>query len=285
MKVVSWNCRGLGQREKKEAMGKLIRTEKPHILLIQETKLQGSEALREMKQIWKTSSGTTLNARGASGGICTVWNTQFFREEQTVESTHWSLVKLKHLQSGITYPICNVYMPNNYWEKRECWESLMKIKELGAQNNCIIAGDFNTTLHQGGKKGGTIVRDPFREHMEDLISELDLFDVHPSKGKFTWSNKRLGVGHIAARLDRFLIHSSILLRPLNISSQIVPWGISDHRPIALSFDKVENMGPIPFKFNPIWLDSPDFLPLISSVWSIWVDFLESTCLLGLSLML
>jgi exonuclease III len=55
MKVVSWNCRGLGQREKKEAMGNLIKTERPHILLIQETKMQGSEALREMKQIWKAS--------------------------------------------------------------------------------------------------------------------------------------------------------------------------------------------------------------------------------------
>ena len=162
-------------------------------------------------------------------------------------------------------------MPNNYWEKREWWESLLKIKEFGAQNNCIIAGYFNTTLHQGKKKGVTIVKDPFKEHMEDLISELNLFDVQPSKGKFTWSNKILGVGHITTRLDFFLVHSSILLHPLNILSQIVPWGIAYHRPIALSFDKVENMGPIPFKFNPIWLDSPDLLPLISSVWSIWVD--------------
>jgi hypothetical protein len=59
----------------------------------------------------------------------------------------------------------------------------MKIKDIGAQNNYIIAGDFNTNLHQGGKKGGSIVRGPFREYLEDLISELDLFHVHPSKGK------------------------------------------------------------------------------------------------------
>jgi exonuclease III len=39
MKVVSWNCSGLGQMEKEEAMRKLIRIEKPQILLIQETKL------------------------------------------------------------------------------------------------------------------------------------------------------------------------------------------------------------------------------------------------------
>jgi len=66
----------------------------------------------------------------------------------------------------------------------------MKIKEVGLHNNCIIAGDFNTTLHQGGGKGGSIVRDPFRECMEDLVSELDLFDVQPNKGKYTWINKR-----------------------------------------------------------------------------------------------
>jgi hypothetical protein len=76
--------------------------------------MQGSEALREMKQIWKTSSGIDLNASGAPGGICTVWNTKFFREEKKLESSHWSLAHLKHLQSGITYLICNVYMPNNY---------------------------------------------------------------------------------------------------------------------------------------------------------------------------
>jgi exonuclease III len=50
MKIVSWNCRGMGQKEKKEAMGKLIKSKKPQILLIQETKMQGPEALREIQQ-------------------------------------------------------------------------------------------------------------------------------------------------------------------------------------------------------------------------------------------
>jgi hypothetical protein len=105
-----------------------------------------------MQQIWKASDGVALNARGVSGGICTTWNTTVFREDQRLESTHWVLVHLKHLPSGIIYPIFNVYMPNNYWEKIECWESLMRVKEVGLHQNCIIVGDFNTTLHQGEKK-------------------------------------------------------------------------------------------------------------------------------------
>jgi exonuclease III len=243
MKVVSWNCRGLGQAEKKEALRKLIRTEKPQILLIQETKLKDDEVLREIKQLWNPSEGVAISARGASGGSCTAWSTQIFKEEQREVTNHWTMVKLKHLQSGITFPVCNVYMPNNIREKKDCWETMSKLKDIDAQENCIIAGDFNTTLHQGEKKGGSIVRDQFRENMEDLITDLDLFDVKPSKGKYTWSNKRTGVGHIAARLDRFLIHSPLLLLPLDISSKIIPWGISDHRPIALTLTKAMNLVP------------------------------------------
>jgi hypothetical protein len=101
MKVVSWNCRGLGQREKKKAKGNFIKTERPHILLIQETKMQGFESLREMKQIWKESNGISLNARGMSREIYIVWNTKIFREEQKLESSHWILVHLKNLQTVI----------------------------------------------------------------------------------------------------------------------------------------------------------------------------------------
>ena len=45
------------------------------------------------------------------------------------------------------------------------------------------------------------MRDQFRENMDDLISDLDLFDVPPAKGMYTWNNRRVGFGHIVARLD------------------------------------------------------------------------------------
>jgi hypothetical protein len=65
--------------------------------------------------------------------------------------------------------------------------------------------------------------DQFGEKMDDLISDLDLFDVPPTKGMYTWNNKRAGPGHIAARLDRFLISSSFLALPDKACSLILPW--------------------------------------------------------------
>jgi len=71
--------------------------------------------------------------------------------------------------------------------------------------------------------------------MDGLISVMDLIDVPPVKGKFTWKNRRVGPGHIVARLDRFLISVSFLSLPASFSSKIIPWASSDHLPISLSF--------------------------------------------------
>jgi exonuclease III len=40
MKLLSWNCRGFGSIKKIEALRYLIKTEKPSIVLLQETKLE-----------------------------------------------------------------------------------------------------------------------------------------------------------------------------------------------------------------------------------------------------
>ena len=81
--------------------------------------------------------------------------------------------------------------------------------------------------------------------------DWDLEDITPDSGKFTWSNKRIGPGYIAARLDRFLIHSSFLTLGLMATSKILLHYTSDHKPISLSLSPGEKLGPIPFWFSPI----------------------------------
>lgn len=98
--------------------------------------------------------------------------------------------------------------------------------------------------------------------MEDLIVKCDLIDVKPNKGKFTWSNKRSGCGNITAQLDCFLIHSSWILQGLDSSSSILVKSESDHCLISLKFVKKEDLGAIPFKYNPKWLKEDRFLDII-----------------------
>jgi hypothetical protein len=102
-------------------------------------------------------------------------------------------------------------MPVIYMEKELSWISLMNLNNSHYISNSIIAGDFNIVLHNLEKKGESIVRDPFREKSEDMINEWDLLDIKTIKGKYTWTNKISGPGHIVAKLDRFLVHINLLL--------------------------------------------------------------------------
>jgi hypothetical protein len=49
MHYVSWNCRGLGNKPKEEAIKDLVRMSNPEVLLIQETKMEESETLQASK--------------------------------------------------------------------------------------------------------------------------------------------------------------------------------------------------------------------------------------------
>jgi hypothetical protein len=78
------------------------------------------------------------------------------------------------------------------------------------------------------------------------------------------------MGHIYARIDLFLIHSLLLSLLIKISSQIIPCGSLDHHPISLYFTKEVNLGHIPFRINPLWLENQYFSPLVSHTWCEWV---------------
>lgn len=86
------------------------------------------------------------------------------------------------------------------------------------------------------------------------------------KGKFTWKNKRISPGHIAARLDKFLVQSSFLLMGLNGSSKILPSRVSDHKPIWMELKEATNLGSIPFRFIPLWIHKEGFLKIAQEVW-------------------
>jgi ribonuclease HI/exonuclease III len=266
MKVVSWNCRGMGNKVKEEAVRSLIRIETPDILLIQETKMEGKDFLQVSKKFWKKGGGLAVSARGASGGLGSLWNNSKYSLITQILNDHWLYLKLQLLDTKEVISLFNVYALVNAGEKKACWDSIRNLAETENVENVIIAGDLNLTLLLSEKRGGNIVRSPAREWVEDLMQEWDLLDIKPSNGKYTWSNKRIGPGHIAARLDRFLVQSSFLLLGLEASMHILPCSVSDHKPIKLEFLAQQNLGPIPFRFSPLWVKEPDFMKKVKESW-------------------
>ena len=62
MKIISWNCRGMGSKIKEEATRNLIRIETPDIFLIQETKMEEADFLQTSKRLWSKSKAKAVSA-------------------------------------------------------------------------------------------------------------------------------------------------------------------------------------------------------------------------------
>lgn len=108
---------------------------------------------------------------------------------------------------------------------------------------CILAGGFNLVFGADEERGASAVMDPFLETFEDPMQEWDPMDVKLKKGKYFWTNRRIGSGHIAARLDWFPVNKELQLENLEITSKLVPFGVSHHKS-HLSLKQTQNYGPL-----------------------------------------
>lgn len=78
IKALTWNCRGLGQPLKINAMKDIIKQEQPEIILLQETKLGGTDMDSIITRIINYQ-GVIVHSLGASSGMETMWNQILWR--------------------------------------------------------------------------------------------------------------------------------------------------------------------------------------------------------------
>ena len=71
MKLVSWNCKGLGGSQKTEVIKRIKSMEHNSILLFQETKKTAVNSLSSMKKLWPKGDGFSISVSGAYGGLLT----------------------------------------------------------------------------------------------------------------------------------------------------------------------------------------------------------------------
>ena len=99
MKIISWNCRGLGSKAKEEAIRSTIRIETPNLLLIQETKMEEAAFIHSSHSFWNKGGGLAISSRGASGDLGSLWNASKFLLLKAIPNTHWLFLKLQLIES------------------------------------------------------------------------------------------------------------------------------------------------------------------------------------------
>lgn len=95
-----------------------------------------------------------------------------------------------------------------------------------------------------------------------MCDSCSLLDI-PTKGlSFTWSSRRSEV-----RLDRALGNLDWFESWASMECSTLTKAASDHCPILLSCSRLNSVVKLPFRFQSMWLQVPDFLGLVRDSWA------------------
>ncbi|RVX19759.1 Transposon TX1 uncharacterized 149 kDa protein [Vitis vinifera] len=202
-----------------------------------------------------------LNARGAVGGVLVFWDKRVLELEGMEVGLFSISCRFKNCEDGFSWIFSGVYGPTLKRYKELFWEELGAIRGLWSDPWCI-RGDFNLIRFPNESRRGGRLSSSMRRFSE-VIDDLDLRDLPLQGGPFTWSG---GLNNQAmSRLDRFLVSKDWEGHFKGAVQCTLPRPVSDHFPILLDGGGVRR-GPVPFRFENMWLKEEGFKDLLKRWW-------------------
>ncbi|WKA02253.1 hypothetical protein VitviT2T_020466 [Vitis vinifera] len=262
LKLLSWNVRGVNEKEKRKIIKTFIRNQRVDLMCIQETKIQSmSEGVARSLGSGRFLDWRALDASGTAGGILICW------DKRTLEIMDWEegqfslSCRFKNVDNGMVWVFTGVYGPFTKEEREWLWEEIGAIRGLWEDPWCV-GGDFNITLFQRERNRQGRISSAMRRFAQ-VADELGLRDIPMQGGVFTWSG---GPNNQSwARLDRFLVNTSWLDQFSSVLQSRLPRPLSDHFPVSLEGGGLRG-GPSPFRFENMWLKVEGFQDMIRRWW-------------------
>ena len=261
-RMISWNVRGINDRDKRTLLKSFLRDWKCDLVCLLETKME-DVSLLDVRALWGIQSVdfAALNAVGLSGGVLVMWDKSVYRLVSTFCGDFSITCILHSIENGVDWAYTGVYGPQSRSDKLRFWEELCSIKDKWSGPWCV-RGDFNEILYAHERSSGFSPSNS-TEEFHSFINSCALVDLPLQGGDFTWS--RGGEVPARSRLDRFLISVDWEDQFPDAIQRRLPRPLSDHFPICLEKGSFQR-GRIPFKFENMWLQVEGFGDLIKRWW-------------------
>lgn len=234
MKILCWNCQGLGTPLTVQHIRALVAQERPNLVFLMETKNKENKVNRVRKSL-NFDHSTIINPVGTAGGLILMWDDQVNVDAMTCLGEIID-VKCKVLNSGDQMRVTFLHASTSFQERLSLWQTLSSIN---SSNNLpwLCMGDFNEVLYYRGKVGR---RETDRHRMvafRNFIDSCSLMDMESKGCKFTWSNNREGNDLVKKRLDRALCNWAWRVQFPNVEVFALPAIGSDHSPCYLPWSQ------------------------------------------------
>ncbi|KAL8484127.1 hypothetical protein ACS0TY_026721 [Phlomoides rotata] len=264
MKLLSYNMRGLGRKEKIREVRELINKLRIEICCLQETKMEVMNT-KVCRSIWgsRPFDWSHQDAERNAGGILTIWNIEVFQKLSEWSCRGMLVVNGLWVEDGSRCTIINVYAPNNPAQRGVLWETIEALADQIRTDKVCIICDFNAIREVNERIGRSSFCDKMdMDNFNKLIDGSDLTEIPLVGRSYTWYRPD---GSCKSKLDRLLVYSNWLSTWPNVIVKGGKRSFLDHIPIFIE-GHVKDWGPKPFKFFNQWIQHPSYKPTMEEAW-------------------
>jgi exonuclease III len=254
MKIVTYNCNGLGNKEKLKRVLNKVKplVDKGAIIFLQETHIVDTSFV---KLIWKQGCVSNCVRTNASGTMI-LYNNKFKMVSKIIDEEGRritiALQEENDDEAGII--LSNVYYPNDHKAAikftEETYLDIIKLQTEYPNLLTVHAGDFNTCMTEKDRlnRGTSVAEQQLAHTISENNKVTNLHDAYRHKNVelgFTWKR-----GNQYSRLDHIFVSRELLP---TITSALTDWSFdsSDHAAVILTLKKKEEVrkGPGIIKVN------------------------------------
>ncbi|TYH01227.1 hypothetical protein ES288_A09G041000v1 [Gossypium darwinii] len=267
MKILCWNCRGIGNPTTVRELKQMLVANDPDIVFLCETKINANK-FSSVRSRCKMEGCLAVNANGKSGGLVIMWKESNKVEVQTYSSNHIDLIIKLENDNPIWF---TEFYGNAEPNKRQCsWNMLRRVGQ-SVTEKWIIGGDFNAILDNAEKEGGRGKASALMEDFREVVDELSMADLKTDNGWFNWVNNRDGTALVKERLDRFLMSANDMARFPFMETKVIRQSTSDHDAIILDTEgrksRDRHRDPrLCFKYDVCWAKDVEAKKIIKEAW-------------------
>ena len=236
MRLLSWNCQGLGNPWTSRDLRRIVREQAPTVCFLMETRLD-KEGFLKLYENLPFPNRIIVKHPNSGGGLALIWKNDVKMEVINFTANH-VLAKVKEVD-GFEWFLTGFYGWPEVAQKEKSWKLLSHLIDF-IDEPWLCIGDFNAFLSSSKKLSKRPTNYGQIEAFRDALDLCLLEDLGFKGYPFTWINKRPGEANTEIRLDRAVATKGWREKFQLSSVTHLSSHASDHLPILL---QVRSFGP------------------------------------------